>query len=126
MGRTMKISKEDYLETILVCTKKLGACRVTDIAAHLGHSKASVSVALSKLEKEGLIVKDDWRILLSDSGLASAEKIFERHMFFIKWFEHIGIDEETAKEDACLIEHAISDITFTKIKNHLKEMDKSF
>lgn len=65
MGRTMKISKEDYLETILVCTKKLGACRVTDIAAHLGHSKASVSVALSKLEKEGLIVKDDWRILLS-------------------------------------------------------------
>lgn len=58
MGRTMKISKEDYLETILVCTNKLGACRVTDIAAHLGHSKASVSVALSKLENEGLIIKD--------------------------------------------------------------------
>ena len=57
MGRTMKISKEDYLETILVCTNKLGACRVTDIAAHLGHSKASVSVALSKLENEGLIRK---------------------------------------------------------------------
>ena len=58
MGRTMKISKEDYLETILVCTKELGACRVTDVAAHLGHSKASVSVALSKLENEGLIIGD--------------------------------------------------------------------
>ncbi len=124
MGRTMKISKEDYLETILVCTNKLGACRVTDIAAHLGHSKASVSVALSKLENEGLIIKDDWRILLSDSGKISAEKILERHMFFIKWFEHIGIDKETAKEDACLIEHAISDTTFEKIKSHLSMLDK--
>ena len=124
MGRTMKISKEDYLETILVCTKEYGACRVTDIAAHLGHSKASVSVALSKLESEGLIIKDDWRILLSDTGKTSAEKILERHMFFIKWFEHIGIDEETAKEDACLIEHAISDTTFEKIKSHLRMLDK--
>ena len=55
MGRTMKISKEDYLETILVCTKELGACRVTDIAAHLGHSKASVSVALSKVSQQSRV-----------------------------------------------------------------------
>lgn len=59
-NRTLKISKEDYLEAILVCIKKYGACRVTDVADQLGHSKASVSVALSKLENEGLVVKDDW------------------------------------------------------------------
>jgi Mn-dependent DtxR family transcriptional regulator len=123
-NRLMKISKEDYLEAILICTKKFGACRVTDVAAQLGHSKASVSVALSKLEAEGLVIKDDWRILLSDSGKAFAEKILERHIFFLKWFEHIGIDDKTAKEDACLIEHAISDATFEKILIYLKKLDK--
>jgi len=123
-SRTMKISKEDYLEAILVCIKKYGACRVTDVADQLGHSKASVSVALSKLENEGLVIKDDWRVLLSDTGKAFAEKILERHIFFLKWFEHIGIDMETAKEDACLIEHAISDTTFEKILDYLKKLDK--
>lgn len=122
--RAKTISKEDYLEAILVCTKKLGACRVTDIAGHMGHSKASVSVALSKLENEGLIVKDDWRILLSDEGKTIAEKVLERHLFFLKWFEHIGIDTETAKEDACLIEHVISDSTFEKIRQYITENDE--
>ena len=75
------------------------------------------------MESEGLVIRDDWRILLSDSGKKSAEKIWERHIFFIKWFEYIGIDKETAKEDACLIEHAISDTTFEKIKSHLKIPD---
>ncbi len=122
-SRIMRMSKEDYLEAVLICTKRFGTCRVTDIAKQLGHSKASVSVALTKLEKEGLIKKDDWRILLSDSGRSSAEKIFERHLFFLKWFEHIGIDTQIANEDACLIEHAISDTTFEKIMDYLKKHD---
>lgn len=124
-SRTMRISKEDYLEAILICINKYGACRVTDVASELGHSKASVSVALSKLENEGLVIKEDWRVLLSDTGKAFAEKILERHFFFLKWFEHIGIDGETAKEDACLIEHAISDTTFEKMMQYLKGLDKA-
>ena len=123
-NRAKTISKEDYLEAILVCTNKLGACRVTDIAGHMGHSKASVSVALSKLEGEGLIIKDDWRILLSDKGRATAEKILERHLFFLRWFEQMGIDAETAKEDACLIEHVVSDSTFEKIQKYITDRDK--
>ncbi len=123
-NRAKKISKEDYLEAILVCTNKLGACRVTDIAEHMGHSKASVSVALSKLENEGLVVKDNWRILLTDPGRATAEKVLERHMFFLNWFEHMGIDTETAKEDACLIEHVISDKTFEKIQRYINDRNE--
>ena len=63
-------------------------------------------------------------ILLSDEGKAFAKKVFERHLFFLRWFEHIGIDKETAKEDACLIEHAISDTTFEKIMDYLQKVDE--
>lgn len=111
-------STEDYLEAILIVTRKQGACRMTDIARYLGYSKPSVSVALRKLEEEGLIVKDDWRVLLSDKGQEIAEHTYEKHKFFKKMLLSVGVDDATAEQEACLVEHAISDDSFHKMVEH--------
>ncbi len=118
-------SKEDYLEAILILTNMRGACRITDIALHLGYSKPSVSVAVTKLEEEGFVIRDDWRIVLTDRGMKIAQNMLDKHSFFKKWFVNIGIDEETAINEACLLEHAVSDDSFQKISAYLKQMDPS-
>lgn len=112
-------SKEDYLEAILINLNKLGACRVTDIAHQMGFSKSSASVALNKLEAEGFIIRDDWRILLTDKGKAVAQKIYERHQFFAEWFMELGVEEKIAEADACMVEHILSDESYEKIREHV-------
>lgn len=109
----MKIhaSGEDYLEAILVLQKKMGMVRSIDLARHMGFSKPSISHAVGVLKNGGfLTVDDDGFLHLTVIGREIAEKIYERHLFFMEQFIAAGVDQETAEQDACRIEHAISDI----------------
>ncbi len=110
-------SGEMYLETILILSRKLEHVRSLDVAEHMGFSKPSVSRAVGLLKKAGYLQMDPAGYLtLSDFGRAVAEKIYERHITLSRFFMSIGVDEKTALEDACKIEHYISDATFEKIK----------
>lgn len=120
--RVIKKSKEDYLEAIYIVIKRAGACRVTDVAREIGFSKSSTSVALRKLEDDGCVIRDDWRVLLTDKGQAIAERVYERHNFFLDWFEQIGVDAVIAEEDACMIEHVLSDETYKKIRSYIQSV----
>ena len=116
-------SAENYLETILMLSKKLPVVRSVDIATELGFKKSSVSIAMNNLrEKEHIIVNDSGYIYLTDSGLAIAEEIYERHELLTSWLTALGVDPEVAAEDACKIEHVISRESFEAIKNHAKVM----
>lgn len=119
-----KKSKEDYLEAILIVLRQYGACRVTDIAEQTGYSRASVSVALKKLENDGYVIRSDWRVLLSDKGMETAAHVYEKHKFFVEWFEKIGIQRKTAEEDACQIEHVLSDESYNKIRAYLEQTER--
>lgn len=112
-------SKEDYLKAILILRKKHGACRSVDVSNYMGVSKSSASMAIKKLEEVGLVIRDDWRIVLTESGEELAEKLCEKDTFFTKWFKEIGVSNETAEVDACMVEHAISEETFSKIKAYI-------
>ena len=111
-------SGEMYLETILILSKKLEHVRSLDVAGHMGFSKPSVSRAVNLLKNAGYLNMDSTGYLtLTDAGHAIADKIYDRHNTLSKFFMSIGVDQETALEDACKIEHYISDITFDKIKH---------
>ncbi len=115
-------SAENYLETIYILSKRLPVVRSVDIATELNFKKPSVSVAMKHLrEKELIVVSDAGFITLTDEGKAQAEAIYERHTTLAKMFMLLGVSEETASEDACLIEHIISAESFEAIKRHLKE-----
>ncbi|MBO5160020.1 MAG: metal-dependent transcriptional regulator [Lachnospiraceae bacterium] len=115
-------SAENYLETIYILSKKLPVVRSVDIATELNFKKPSVSVAMKHLrEKELIVVSDAGFITLTEEGQAQAEAIYERHTILTKMFVMLGVSEETAAEDACLIEHILSDESFEAIKKHLKE-----
>lgn len=117
----MKIqeSAENYLETILVLKKEKGTVRSIDIAVHLGFSKPSVSVAMKNLRENGYIEMDkNGSISLTDAGLHIAEKIYERHTFLSEWLIRLGVSPETAREDACRMEHVISAESFEALKQH--------
>ena len=112
-------SMEDYLETILLLQRNNGHVRSIDIAAELGYSKPSVSVAMKNLrEKDFITMAETGYITLTDSGLEKAEKVLERHTLLSDWLIFLGVSEETAKEDACRIEHDISEETFEILKKH--------
>ena len=113
-------SREDYLEAILMQTRKNGACRLTDVAQQLNFSKPSVSIAVKKLEEEGYVVRDDWKLVLTEPGEKIAERMLEKHRFFTKWLMMAGVDAVTAEEEACRIEHVISDDSFTKVMDFMK------
>lgn len=114
-------SAENYLETILILSKKLPVVRSVDIANELGFKKPSVSVAMKHLrEKKHIIVTEPGYIYLKDSGREIAEMIYERHEFLSSWLKRLGVPEETAVEDACRIEHVISKESFEAIKNYVK------
>ena len=118
----MKIqeSAENYLETILMLGKAKGNVRSIDIATALSFSKPSVSVAMKNLrEKEQIRVTPEGYIYLTDSGRAIAEMIYERHQLLSRGLMSLGVDEQTATEDACRIEHVISQESFEAIKRHL-------
>ena len=117
----MKIhqSAENYLETIYVLTKRNGSVRSIDIANELGFSKPSVSVAMKALRENGYIdVSGDGKIILLEAGIKIAEKLYERHTVLTNALMALGISEETASEDACKIEHILSEETFNAIKVH--------
>jgi Mn-dependent DtxR family transcriptional regulator len=119
----MKIneSAENYLETILVLSQRLPAVRSIDIATELNFKKSSVSVAMKHLRENGHItVNDSGFIILTKSGLAIAETIYERHSFLSEWLAELGVDKKTAAEDACRMEHVISKASFEAIKNYVK------
>ena len=117
----MKIqqSAENYLETIFVLTKRNGIVRSVDIANELGFSKPSVSVAMKSLRENGYIeVMGDGHIALLEKGKIIAEKLYERHTVLTNAIIALGVSEEIAAEDACKIEHIISEETFDAIKKH--------
>ncbi len=113
-------SKENYLEAILVLTKQNGFVRSIDIANHMEFSKPSVSVAMSNLRAALLITVDDsGGIHLTEAGRALAEQVYERHLLLTEFLTLLGVEEQTAMDDACRIEHVISQISFEKIKEHV-------
>ena len=118
----MKIqeSAENYLETILILSQKKPHVRSIDIATELNFSKPSVSVAMKNLRSKDLIIMDeDGHIHLTPSGLAIAAKIYERHTLLSKLLVMLGVNEKTATEDACSMEHVISEESFEAIKEHV-------
>ncbi|MBR0455689.1 MAG: metal-dependent transcriptional regulator [Firmicutes bacterium] len=110
-------SAENYLEAILMIREEKGMVRAIDVVNHLGFSKPSVSVAMKHLEADDLIRRNkDGFIYLTESGEEIAEMIFERHNLLTDIFVRIGVNPETAREDACKIEHDLSEETFEQIK----------
>ena len=115
----IKESAENYLETILMLKKQNGIVRSIDVANHLNFTKPSVSVAMKSFREEGYVTVDtDGNITLTDKGMEIAQKIYERHQVIAKALIALGVDEETAYDDSCKIEHDLSDITFQKIKEY--------
>ncbi|HIZ21256.1 MAG TPA: metal-dependent transcriptional regulator [Candidatus Blautia faecigallinarum] len=116
-------SAEDYLEAILVLSKNGSAVRSVDIAAMLDVSKPSVSHAMKLLREDGYIAMDRYgTVTLLDKGAEIADRIYERHKVLTGMFESLGVSPEVAKEDACKIEHYISQESFDKIKEHYEKM----
>ncbi len=114
-------SSENYLETILILSGKLPVVRSVDVATELGFKKSSVSIAMKNLrEKQMITVSDAGYIYLTEAGRATAEMIYERHQFFSSWLMSLGVDEKTATEDACKMEHVISKESFEAIKNNIQ------
>ena len=115
-------SGENYLEAILMLKLERGAVRSIDVAHRLEVSKPSVSRAMGLLRESGHITVDgDGLIELTPAGRRIAERIYERHHLFTQWLTRLGVPPETAAEDACRIEHDISDITFEKLKEHIQK-----
>ena len=114
-------SGQMYLETIYVLSKKMNTVRSIDVCEHMGYSKPSVSRAVGLLKQGGYILVDsDGFITLTESGFAVALKIFERHTVITQLLTRLGVSEQIAAEDACKIEHVISDETFEALKKYLE------
>ena len=115
-------SRENYLEAILMLQKKLGYVRSVDVANHLNFSRPSVSVEMANLRNLGLVTTDEHGFLhLTDEGRAEAERVLERHLLITDWLVGLGVGAETAAEDACRIEHVISQESFDCIRRHVEE-----
>lgn len=118
----MKIlkSSEDYLEAMLMMRERHGYIRSIDVAMALGVTKPSVSYAVKRLRENGyLVMGKDGLITLTDSGQTIAERVYERHTLLTRFLLGLGVDEKTAREDACKIEHDLSDATFAAMKRHV-------
>ncbi len=123
---SLKESGEMYLESIYVLSNAKNTVRSVDIAEHMKYSRASVSRGVGLLKKQGLIEMDsEGHVTLTAEGAKTAEKIFERHTVITKMLTAMGIDEETAAEDACRIEHIISEKTFEGLKAHFQKYENS-
>ena len=116
-------SGEMYLETILILSKNHSEVRSVEISEYMGFSKPSVSRAVGLLKNGGYIVTDsDGFISLTDIGIEVAEKIYERHTILSAFLSELGVNEEVATEDACKIEHDISDESFNAIKKYISNL----
>ncbi len=117
-------SSEDYLEAILMLREQLGKVRSIDIVYKLGYSKPSISIAMKKLREKGLVNMDpDGYITLTDEGLKIARHTYTRHKVLTSFFENIGVNPKTAENDACKIEHDISDETFKRLREFMTTHD---
>ena len=115
-------SAENYLETIHMLSKHKPYVRSIDIASELSFSKPSVSVAMKNLRENGYIHMDDQgHITLTQTGQDIADKMYERHIMLSNWLIYLGVDEKTAVEDACKIEHVLSSQSFQAIKKHITQ-----
>ena len=115
-------SGEMYLETILILTRKKTNVRAIDICEHMGYSKPSVSRAIGLLKQGGFVTVDaDGSLHLTQAGVEVAEKIYRRHTLLSDFFISLGVDKETATEDACKIEHHLSDASFAALERFIKE-----
>ncbi|MBQ3202014.1 MAG: metal-dependent transcriptional regulator [Clostridia bacterium] len=116
-------SGQMYLETILVLSRTLPAVRSIDIVEHMGYSKPSVSRAMGLLKNGGFInIDEDGYITLTEDGQEIAIKIYERHTILTQALVRLGVDPDTASEDACKMEHAISDASVAAIKKYLEHL----
>ncbi len=122
---TLQESGEMYLETIYVLSQKYKDVRAIDVGEYMGYSKPSVSRAVSLLKSGGYLVADELgHLSLTEAGAEVAEKIYERHTLLTRYLRMLGVGAETAAEDACKMEHIISDESFNAIKNHVSDMEK--
>ena len=124
---TMTKSNEDYLEAILVTQRKKGVCRSIDVALHLGVSKPSVTVAMTHLEQMGLVRRDlsqGKALTLTAEGMERAQSVLERHEFVAQVLCALGVPREVAEEDACKIEHDISQTSFDKMRDWYAQHQK--
>ena len=112
-------STENYLETILILSLRRDKVRAVDISNELDYTKPSVSTAMKKLRAEGYIEVDDGIISLTESGRKIAESMYERHVVISDWLIFLGVDTQTAVDDACRMEHVISEQSFAAIKEHI-------
>lgn len=118
-------SAENYLETILILSNKLPVVRSVDVANELDFKKSSVSIAMKNLKSNGHItVTDAGFIYLTESGREIAEKVYERHRFISSWLISLGVPEDIATEDACKMEHIISNESYAAIKDYIKANSK--
>ncbi len=114
-------SGEMYLETIYMLSKQMNIVRSIDVVEHMGYSKPSVSRAVSLLKQGGyVIMEDNGNLLLTDAGREIGEKIYTRHRVLTQLLVRLGVDEKIAAEDACKMEHAISDATFDALLRHME------
>lgn len=115
-------SGEMYLETILILSKQKSSVRAIDVGEYMGFSKPSVSRAMGLLKNGGYVVSDENGFLsLTDAGREVAERIYERHTLLTELLVRLGVDRKTAVEDACKMEHYISNVSFNAIKHHMSE-----
>ena len=115
---------EDYLEAMLMIQEKKGNVRSIDVAEQLGVKKPSVTYATKRLKEHGYITMDaDNRIALTDAGMEIAAATYERHKLLTKLFTMLGVDEATAMEDACRVEHDISPATYAALRKHLEQYE---
>lgn len=122
---TLQESGEMYLETIYVLSQKYKDVRAIDVGEYMGYSKPSVSRAVGLLKSGGYLVADELgHLSLTEAGTEVAEKIYERHTLLARYLRMLGVGAETAAEDACKMEHIISDESFNAIKNHVSDMEK--
>ena len=119
-------SAEDYLETILVLQEQHGQVRSIDIVNKLGYSKPSVSIAMKKLRESGYIsMAPDGSITLNESGMQVARKVYSKHKTISQLFCLLGVSPEQAAEDACKVEHDLSDETFSRIREFVLQQEQS-
>jgi Mn-dependent DtxR family transcriptional regulator len=120
-------SAENYLETILVLSNRGGQVRSIDIVNELEYSKPSVSVAMKNLRTKGYVsIDDDGYITLTAKGKKIADTMYERHVAISDWLMFLGVDKKTAVQDACKMEHTMSEKSFLAIKNHIEEWKRNF
>ena len=116
---------ENYLETIYMIRRRAGSCRSVDVASELGYSKPTISVMMKNLRENGYIrIDDGGELILTESGMEIALRMFERHEIISRVLMRMGVSEETAYRDACKIEHDISDETFEAIKKQLLKYEE--